>query len=207
MKRLFIGIPVESEIATRIVKIWGNDPELNQNRLKWVNPENWHITLYFLGDTPRAEIALLQRLIEESFIPIQSFNTKLNGAGVFPHLRNPKVLWLGLENLQPLMTGYIRLGNLLRQNGFAFDDKPLKPHLTVARIKSIEHRISMGSLLTEYRQSDFGSITIDRVMLYESILASSGPVYQPLFVKVLDPGQKKPPDLPVNGSGGLIIVI
>ncbi len=189
MKRLFIGIPVESEITTQIVKIWRNDPLLNQNRLNWVNPENWHVTLYFLGDTPGAEIALLQRLIEESFAPIQSFSTKLNGAGVFPHLRNPKVLWLGLETLQLLMHGYIHLGDLLRQNGFAFDDKPLKPHLTLARIKSIEHRTSMYSLLTEYRQSDFGIVTIDRIVLYESILTFRGPVYQPLFVKTLESGQ------------------
>ena len=49
----------------------------------------------------------------------------------------------------------------------------------------------MDSLMTEYQQFDFGSIAIDRVVLYESILTSSGPVYQPLFVKVLDPGQNK----------------
>jgi 2'-5' RNA ligase len=183
MKRLFIGVPVESEIAVQVAKTWQNDRLLNQNRMNWAKPESWHITLFFLGDTPESAIVLLQQLIEESFKTVKQFSTQLSGTGVFPNLANPKVLWLGLENLQPLMLPYARLSDLLQQNGFSFDDKPLKPHLTLARIKSLENRTSFESLLKQYRQFNFGTIAINRAVLFESILSPQGPVYKQLFVK------------------------
>ena len=182
MKRLFIGIPIESEMAVQVAETWRNDLMLNQNRLNWTKPETWHITLFFLGDTPDEKIDLLQQLIGESFNAIKAFSTQLNGVGVFPDSCNPRVLWLGLETLQPLMSAHIKLGDLLRQNRFSFDDKPLKPHLTLARIKSQENRDSFKSLLNQYSQFNFGKVAINRVVLFESILTSQGPVYKPLFV-------------------------
>lgn len=189
MRKLFIGIPVESEIVAQAAKTWWNDRMLNRNRFNWVKPENWHITLYFLGNTPESEITLLQKLIEDSFASVEAFSTLVSGTGVFPHLRNPKVLWLGLEDLQLLMPAYARLGDLLRQNGFNIDSKSLKPHLTLARIKSLDFYSSFEYFLDQNRQLTFGSVEISRVVLYESITTPRGPVYKPLFVKALETGQ------------------
>lgn len=185
MKRVFIAVPIVSETAFQVASNWKNDRQLNINRLKWANPETWHVTLFFLGETPETEIDLLQRLIDESFIDIQGFSTKMNGVGVFPNQHNPKVLWLGLESLQPLMSAYEQLGDLLRQNGFSFDTKPLKPHLTLARIKSLENLSAFDALMNEYLQFNFGTVAINQVVLFESIFTSEGPVYKPLFVKWL----------------------
>ncbi|MBA4409644.1 MAG: RNA 2',3'-cyclic phosphodiesterase [Bacteroidota bacterium] len=185
MKRLFIGIPIESESAAIQAKNWKNSPELNGHVLKWLNFENWHVTLIFLGDTPETTIPKLQELITQFFAGIQSFSTNLRGTGVFPNSNNPKVLWLGIENLQPLMPAQIRLVDALKQNGFLLENKPLKPHLTLARIKNSANRIAIDSLIGQYQYFDFGSVTIDRVILYESISTPGGPVYQPLFVSRL----------------------
>jgi len=185
-KRLFIGIPIESGKAILLTEPWRNNKSLNRNLLKWTGPENWHITLFFLGNTPESAISLLQQLIEESFTGIQSFSAKLSGVGVFPNTHSPKVLWIGLENLQRLMRAYTQLSDLLLQNGFSFDNKPLKPHLTLARIKSLENRVSFDSLLYQYRQFSFGSIAINCVVLYESIISPDGPIYKQLFVRELD---------------------
>ena len=185
MKRLFIGVPIQSDKATKQSIIWKNDRQLNSNQLNWTKPENWHITLFFLGDTPISKIALLQNLIEESFKNIEAFNTELIGLGVFPNTLNPKVLWLGLEDIQPLMPAHSQLGDLLQQNGFSFDSKPLKPHLTLARIKHLANRPVFWTLLKDYQQFSFGSVEIDRIVLFESILTQQGPVYKPLFEKLL----------------------
>ena len=142
MKRLFIGVPLESTEAAKQAGIWKDDRSLNQNRMNWVHPEYWHVTLYFMGNTEESRIVLLHQLIEQSFLSIHAFSTQLKGVGVFPHEHNPKVLWLGLENLENLMPYYIKLGELLEENGFPFDSKPLNPHLTLARIKSLLHRES-----------------------------------------------------------------
>jgi 2'-5' RNA ligase len=77
------------------------------------------------------------------------------------------------------------LGELLQQNGFPFDNKPLKPHLTLARIKQLNDRPVFDSILNDYKKYSFGSVEIDRIVLYESILTQQGPVYKPLFEKLL----------------------
>lgn len=185
MKRIFIGLPIESESALQLAETWRNDRPLNQNRLIWVSPDNWHITLYFLGDTQEFIIELLQQLIEESFSQTPAFTTQLIGTGLFPNNHHPKVLWLGIENLQLLMSGYLHLGDLLRNNGLSLDNKPLKPHLTLARIRNLNYRAAFESMLKGYQNYNFGNIAINRVTLYESTLTPNGPVYTPLFEKQL----------------------
>ena len=110
----------------------------------------------------------------------------MTGVGVFSNKNNPKVLWIGLESIQHLMLAYYHLAELLKQNRIISDNKLLKPHLTVARIKRIEDSASFESFLTQNKQFPFGSVSINKVVLYESISTFSWPVYKPLFVKELE---------------------
>jgi len=182
-KRLFIGIPVKSVIAEHETGKWRSNSQLSQNRMSWTKPDNWHITLYFLGNTLSERIPLLTELIAQSFESVNTFTSELKEVGVFPNQQNPKVLWLGLQTLSPVVNAYQQLGELLKQNGFAFDEKPLKPHLTIARIKSIENSTAIRTIHEQYSGFSFGSAAIDRIVLFESILTQEGPVYKPLFVK------------------------
>jgi len=185
MKRIFIGIPIQSENALQAAYTWSKEGLLNLNRMGWTKPENWHITLYFLGATSDLQITLLEQLIDESFHKVQPYATQLRGVGVFPETGKPKVLWMGLENLQPLVSSYTLLGELLLKNGFLFDPKPLKPHLTLARIKSLSDHTSLDLLLKENQSINFGTIDINRVTLFESVSTTQGVIYEPLFEKWL----------------------
>jgi len=185
MKRLFIGIPIESPKSVRQVEVWKRNSHLNRNVLNWTPPGNWHITLFFLGNTEESAVAVLQQLIEKSYSKIQAYYTELRGVGVFPNTNNPKVLWLGLDDLQPLMSAYFQLGELLQQNGFSFDQKPLKPHLTIARVKRADNPFAFQSLLSEFQETVFDRIEVNKVALFESISTPAGPVYKPLFEKQL----------------------
>jgi len=185
MKRLFIGIPIESPKSVQQVEAWKKDSQLNRNVLNWTTSGNWHITLFFLGSTEESAVSMLEQLIEESFSKIQAYQTELCGVGVFPNTLNPKVLWLGLENLEPLMSAYSKLGESLQQNGFSFDQKPLKPHLTIARVKRTDNPSAFQSLLSEYQETVFDQINMSKVVLFESITTPAGPIYKSLFVKQL----------------------
>ena len=185
MKRLFIGIPIESTKSVQQVELWKEDACLNRNVLNWTIPGNWHITLFFLGSTEESAIPLLQQLIEESFRDVKAYQTELMGVGVFPNTHNPKVLWLGLEDIQPIISAYSQLGESLQQNGFSFDQKPLKPHLTIARVKKTNHPSAFQSLLDKYQETVFDRIEIKSVALFESISTIDGPVYRPLCIKQL----------------------
>lgn len=185
MKRLFIGIPIESPKSVQQVEVWKKDRHLNRNVLNWTPPGNWHITLFFLGSTEESAIPVLQQLIDESFSKIQAYQTELHGVGVFPNTNNPKVLWLGLDCLQPLMSAYSKLGELLQQNGFFFDQKPLKPHLTIARVKRTDNPLAFQSLLAGFQDSVFDQVNMNKVVLFESITTPAGPIYKALFEKEL----------------------
>jgi 2'-5' RNA ligase len=186
LKRLFIGIPVSSEAARKQADSWRFDRLLNQNRMSWVKPENWHITLFFLGDTLEERIPMLKNLMDEAFEGVEAVQTELRGAGVFPDWRNAKVLWLELATIDSLIPARNRLAESLEQNGFDFDNKPLNPHLTLSRIKSLEYRDSLKSLLQQHQHSDVGAVKLDQVVLFESVLTPRGPVYTPLYAKVFE---------------------
>jgi 2'-5' RNA ligase len=184
-KRLFIGVPVSSTKAIQKVESWKNNSRMRLNKMNWVKPENWHITLYFLGDTPDEKVELLQNLIEQSFREVQSFPAKLEGVGVFPGRRDPNVLWLGLNSLQTILPAHQQLGELLQQNGFSFDKKPLKPHLTIARMKFLADKAIIDTLVNDYGQTVFDTVNINKAVLFESLLTPQGPIYKALYTKVL----------------------
>lgn len=185
MKRLFIGVPIQSETAMHLAQYWSGDPLLNRNRISWTKPYNWHITFFFLGATPESQVALVEQLIEEAFDDAQPITCQLRGVGVFPEKGKPRILWMGLENLEPLIASYGLLEDLLLKNGFLFDPKPLKPHLTLARIKSLSDRTSLELLQDEFESYNFGTVDINRVTLFESVSTSTGVIYEPLYEKWL----------------------
>lgn len=182
-KRLFIGVPVSSLKAIQKVELWKNNSRMRLNKMNWVKPENWHITLSFLGDTPSDKIDQLQNLIDDAFREISAFKANLEGVGVFPNRHDPTVLWLGINSLQTIVPTHQQLGELLQQNGFSFDKKPLKPHLTIARMKYLADKAIIDTLVKDYRQTVFDQVKIDRVVLFESILTPQGPVYKALYTK------------------------
>lgn len=185
MKRLFIGVPIYAPNAMQIANTWQTDRLLNLNRLVWTKPSNWHMTLVFLGTCPEAVLNQLITLMDEAFKHIPVYNSLLTGVGVFPEKGRPNVWWLGLDNIQPLLPGYNHLVSLLRENDFVFDNKPLKPHLTVARIKYLANRDYLESMLEEYRHYNFGMIIINRVTLFESVSTPQGVRYDALYEKEL----------------------
>jgi len=184
-KRLFIGVPVSSTKAIQKVESWKNNSRMRLNKLNWVKPENWHITLYFLGDTPDEKVGVLKQMIDQSFSDVAAFSPKLEGVGVFPNRRDPNVLWLGLNSLQNIIPVHQKLGDLLSQNDFSFDQKPLKPHLTIARMKYLADKTIIDTLVKDYGQTVFDTVYINKVVLFESLLTPQGSIYRALYTKEL----------------------
>jgi len=83
VKRLFIGIPIKSETVKLVLKSWMKDPLFSRSQLNGVNPENWHITLFFLGNQQISGITLLPQIIEESFFSVPAFSAQFYGVETF----------------------------------------------------------------------------------------------------------------------------
>lgn len=158
--------------------------------IRWARPESLHLTLAFLGEIPEEELEKLGKAmlsIGDSFAPL---TVRAGGLGAFPGPNRPRVVWLGLQGGQSLAALQAALTRELRQRDLAWDDKPFKPHLTLARLRQSEPQLmtALQSLPAGYP----GSLLLDRLVLYESRLTPQGAVHLPRRTVMLSgsaPGQ------------------
>ncbi len=177
MKRIFIALKVE---AGEILKstISSLQQSLRDESIKWTSLENIHITLAFLGDTEELKIDLVSQMLHEKCDGFGVFDLTLKETGVFRNYTNPRVLWIGIEPSETLgrLNAIISAG--LRNLGIITDTMPFNPHLTLGRIKKINDISVLKSLVDVYGNSVFQKVQVTEVILYESILQQSGPVYK-----------------------------
>jgi 2'-5' RNA ligase len=150
--------------------------------LRWVRPENVHLTLRFLGDittdTAHGLRAVLGSLAEET----PAFFLKIKGAGVFPGAARPRVLWLGLAGETDLLEGmYRRLSMLLSRQGVPEEKRPFRGHLTIGRAKGRLNADIVRTQLVEMNKTVSAPFSADRIGLFKSDLTAGGAVYTPLF--------------------------
>jgi len=179
MRRTFIAIKIEpgNRLSQAYTKIQN---ELKNEKIKWVDRHNFHVTLFFLGDTSDKKISEVSRSLAELATAFEAFEITLYGMGVFKNLRKPRVLWAGIRDFEPLKKMKQSLDQKMSNLGFAPDEREFKPHLTLARIKWIDDKNTLEHLLKEYQQQEWQKAWIGEIIYLESKLTQSGPVYTPI---------------------------
>lgn len=173
MPRLFVGVPAPEDLSLPQVT-----RELSEDdNLKLVDPELYHVTLAFMGDTPEDRVEDALEAIREgaSQAKAQAHEARARGLGAFPNPGRASVLWAGIRdgNLEPLAK---QVRSALSSRSIAFDDRHgFHPHMTVARLRD---RDDVSALLQEHESTDFGAFPIEDVHLYESTLTPQGPDYE-----------------------------
>lgn len=159
-------------------------------RIQWVQPSNIHMTLKFLGDTDEGSVEPLREAISQCTAAYHAINIPLERLGVFPRLRQPRVLWVGPserweqgEDSTRLTALHRAIEDCCRASGFAPEDRALSPHLTLARIKDGERHV--GEALAQQGLIDrpvaLGALPIEAIVLMKSELRPSGSVYTKLW--------------------------
>ncbi|MFC2086420.1 RNA 2',3'-cyclic phosphodiesterase [Bacteroidota bacterium] len=180
MKRIFIAAKIHVNDKTHNI-INEIICKLSNEKIKWVNIANMHITLKFLGDTEEEIIPLifnkLSDKIENKF-PDSSF--LLAGMGVFGKLKSPRVLWMGIKNKNALSDINSIVENELYDLGIEKSAKSYSPHLTIGRIKFMKNFRKLNEILEKYENYEFQEIELNEIIIYESILKPTGPAYKAL---------------------------
>jgi 2'-5' RNA ligase len=171
--RAFIAVPIEASPSLR--KLLRQLSEIG-GPVKVVSPEQLHLTVKFLGDTPWTGVADVSRLLERVVGNFSAFEAGLRTVGAFPDLQRPRVVWTGLSPAEPLGAIAAMLNDQLGDVGFPRENRSFQPHVTLVRIKGRPPE-TLRSLLMASRDLDFGGIPIDRVVLYQSELGTGGPKY------------------------------
>ncbi len=131
MIRAFVAVDLEPQtvqkIAEAIVQLRPRLPGI-----RWLPPANFHLTLKFLGDIDEARVEPIAAALERDLCPFSCFTINAKGLGVFPDLKRPRILWVGLvgDELNVLAS---RVEKTLIPFGFAAERRAFAPHLTVGR--------------------------------------------------------------------------
>ncbi len=178
--RSFISIDLEDQqILSRIASILSSLQALGGD-LKPVERENIHLTLKFLGDVSAPRLAEVKSSLKQLAFP--AFTAEIKGAGAFPNLNHMNVIWVGVnEGWSQVEQIYEQVEKLLSSVGFRRENRPFSPHITIARVRSARKSDEIANFLRHFSEESFGTITVDRVRLKQSILSSSGPKYSTLL--------------------------
>ncbi len=174
--RLFIGIDLPSELKEKLSEF---QSDLKQSGIQgsWRPVENLHITLEFLGEINTQYLSQITDTMAKVANNHKPFTLSLGGLGAFPSFKRPRVLWTAVgESLKELEQLRDELHFELKEKEFILDDRPFKPHITLASRPQI-YNIDLSKFKSKY----IGKFTVSEFVLFESKLGRGKPIYIDLF--------------------------
>ncbi len=176
--RVFAALPVPPETSIILEKLTFDLKKYSPG-LKVVGPQGFHITLVFFGELQEARIERVMGLIESPALNIARIKASLDGLGQFPKKGNPRVIYCALrEGALKIIKFYQTFYKLLKEldKNLARYEKDFIPHITLARNKRERLDLEGFTIPSDYNKS----FSINRFVLYQSILKVAGAEYRPL---------------------------
>lgn len=179
MVRSFLALEI-SEAARDWIEERGREMKRDmKGNIRWVKRDALHITLHFFGKIPRQAIEKVGEILGPLTREYPPFLLRMKGIGAFPNLRNPRVLWAGVEDMtetRKLKDFHEAMRASLAKAGFAVEKRPFTPHVTIGRVKKF----------TKFSGKNFHDLpecplfSVADLTFFQSDLTPKGPIYQPL---------------------------
>lgn len=177
--RTFFGFKLPREVARTAssLRTLVEDPK---NAVRWVKGENIHLTIRFLGATPKTALERIESAITGKLKNSASMTAYVKETGVFPAPSRPRVLWMGLEgDIAALQELEKTIHEVVGPLGFPKEKRPFVPHVTIGRVR-YPQKITPD--VSKFMNADFDRIEcpLNELHLFESRPADKGVVYVPL---------------------------
>jgi 2'-5' RNA ligase len=163
---------VQAEVLQR--KLAGLD-----DKIRWVNPRNLHLTLRFLGETSRIQVETVCLAVRCAASHVDEFPIHLSGTGCFPSPRRPRAFWIGVSDASNLIRLFETVEAELTSAGFPREERPFSPHLTLGRVRVDRSSPRLGEALSS-AEFDAPPFLVGEVVVMKSDLRNSGAVYTPI---------------------------
>jgi len=172
--RCFIAIEMPHEVKSSLGML---QEELKKYAIdvKWVEPNNIHLTLKFLGNVDEKDVSRIIDVMEAVCKKYQPFNLEIKGISMFPNTKSPRVLWAGVEGSTILKRLQMDIETGLVKIGFKQEDREFTAHLTLGRFRS--YGVNLSEIIKSHKDDNFGIINIKSISLMRSELRPSGPRY------------------------------
>jgi 2'-5' RNA ligase len=189
--RLFIAIELPTDVCEALAALQKQLQSVDRTRaIRWSAISSIHLTLKFLGDTPSERVATIEAAMRQASAGHRPFDLNMGGAGCFPDMRRPRVVWAGvggdLDSLHTLRDAVERTVSPL---GYPTEARPFSPHLTLGRARqeaSREALAAIGKQVEAVKQGSLASWRVAGISLMRSELKPSGAVYTPVAHASLD---------------------
>jgi 2'-5' RNA ligase len=187
--RAFFCIPADSKLKERIGSIASRLRDATRMRASWVRPENYHLTVRFLGEIDPMSTLELDELCRRVAIAVSPFDVFLDRVGAFPSFERARVIWVGGAAPSAYVALASSLNERLREMGFPKDRNETVAHVTLARVKGAPDPELPGSI-DAMNPLPGWPLRADRIVLMESRLTPRGAIYTPLFTVPFGEGVK-----------------
>ena len=188
--RCFIAVELPEEAKRGIARLKEELVRDEHKFVKWVDPGGIHLTLKFLGNIPSKQITEITEAIGKAGQGISRFHLEISGLGAFPSLKQARVLWVGIGGEVDVLSRLVQnVDSALAVIGFAKEERPFVPHLTLARVKqgaSPLERRGFGELVDATSFEDKYHVEVEAISLMRSQLTPAGPIYTRLMAVALD---------------------
>lgn len=180
MSRLFLALPLTAESRQKVAEAAA--PFRSHSEIRPVAPENYHITLRFIGEVTDETEQSIRKALQSFDAPTGEIDATIRGFGAFPQEATPATYWAGI------VTDMIKLKELYRLIAFSLEHLGIQkkkerfiPHITVARVRrNRDVPETLRHYVKESREKEIATERLDRIVLYRSELLKSGAHYTPL---------------------------
>lgn len=173
--RLFVAVDLSPDVrdalAEAVAPLRNDFP-----KARWVPPQNWHMTLKFLGSTTPDLLDRVSDAVAEVAAASAPFETHLLDLGAFPNERRGRVLWAGLADLEGHLSALAGALDEALAPEFEKDERGFTAHLTIARFDPL---VPLGPMLASI-EVPHAEFSVDRLVLYRSHLRRPAPFYESL---------------------------
>lgn len=188
--RLFLAVPLPEEVTAKVAELTAS---LEQEGwpVRWTSGGSAHITLHFLGEVEPERARLLRMALGPIVEQHQGFNLRTADLGVFPAMKRPRIIWLGVYGpAHRLHTLREAIGELLDAFEFELEEREFHPHITLGRVRNTQNtsirnlpeqirtRFEAAIESGEVTHKDPLPIPVREVLLVRSHLGKDGPTYE-----------------------------
>jgi 2'-5' RNA ligase len=168
--RLFVAVDLPEEVKQSVANLCRG-----VSGVRWLPPDQLHLTLRFIGEADDAVDMAIRRGLAEITLP--PFPLSLQGVGCFPSPRRPRVLWVGLSGGEPLKLLQQGVEAAVVAAGIPTEERPFSPHITLARLRE-QREADIAPFLTQNASFRSEPFSVDAYHLYSSMLTPKGAIHR-----------------------------
>lgn len=183
--RIFVAIPLPQSLLEQLDRVQLRlEGKVPHRSIRWVGSNGIHLTLKFLGDTPRDEIPTIREALTVVARHAPRCTLTAEGLGCFPSPRRPRVVWVGVSGANGCLKGLFKaVEEAMTSLGYPPERHGFTPHLTLGRVRrgaSGSDQSQMSEAITGTRVGELTTFTAERFELIQSELKPSGAEYTTL---------------------------